>query len=121
MQKSENGGAIADTKSLTLLGNWAAQVGTPLSINLSGSYTKTDFEIAVSELSAFGPGFTLAAFRAKLLTNAQLQVTRTRTGNAGTDTDLTPRLEMRWEFAPRQALVLRGNFRRFQYAVPGTP
>ncbi|HEU4764872.1 MAG TPA: hypothetical protein VFT93_04390, partial [Candidatus Eisenbacteria bacterium] len=95
MQKSENGGAIADTKSLTLLGNWAAQVGTPLSINLSGSYTKTDFEIAVSELSAFGPGFTLAAFRAKLLTNAQLQVTRTRTGNAGTDTDLTPRLEMR--------------------------
>ena len=121
MQKSENGGVIADTKSLTLLGNWAAQVGAPLSINLTGSYTKTDFEIAVSELSAFGPGFTLAAFRAKLLTNAQLQVTRTRTGNAGTDTDLTPRLEMRWEFAPRQALVLRGNFRRFQYAVPGTP
>jgi len=121
LQKSENGGLVADTKSLSLLGNYAAQVGGPLAITLSGSYTKTDFEIAVSELSTFGPGFTLNSFGAKLFTNAQLQVTKTRTGNGGTDTDLTPRVEMRWSFAQRQSLILRGNFRRYQYAVPGTP
>lgn len=121
LQKSENGGPIADTKSLSLIGNWAAQIGAPLSVNFSGSYTKTDFEVAVSELSTFGPGFSWNAFRSKLLANAQLQVTKTRTGNAGTDTDLTPRVEMRWSFDSHQALVFRGNFRRFQYAVPGTP
>jgi len=31
LQKSENGGPIADTKSLSLIGNWAAQIGAPLS------------------------------------------------------------------------------------------
>jgi hypothetical protein len=121
IQKSENGGPIADTKSLSLLGNYAAQVGGPLAINFSGSYTRTDFAVAVSELSTFGPGFTLNSFGSKLFTNAQLQVTKTRTGNAGTDTDLTPRVEMRWNFAQRQSLILRGNFRRYQYAIPGTP
>jgi len=121
IQKSANGGALTDTKSLSLLGNYSAQVGGPFSVNLTGSYIKTDFEIAVSEQSAFGPGFTLASFRSKVLTNAQLQLTRSRTGNAGTDTDITPRVEMRWDFANRQALILRGNFRRFHYAGDAVP
>jgi hypothetical protein len=77
--------------------------------------------VAVSEQSAFGPGVSFSVFRSRLLTYAQLQVTHSRTGNTGTDRDLWPRAEMRWEFAPRQAFVLRGNFRRFQYATPGQP
>ena len=48
----------------------------------------------------------------------QLQVTRSRTGNAGVDTEAAPRLDVRWSFAKKQALVLKGNFRRYKYADP---
>lgn len=122
LQKSENGsgGAFLNTESTSLLANWSAVISSPWTVNFSGNYTKTDYDVSVMETSAFGPGFTWVAFRSRLMTSAQLQVTRSRIGNAGTDSELTPRLEMRWEFANRQALVLRGNFRRFQYADPGT-
>jgi hypothetical protein len=123
IQKSENGGSgtFLSTDNLSLLGNWSAMISAPWSINFSGNYTKTDYGVGVMETSAFGPGFTWLAFRSKLMTTAQLQVTRSRQGNAGTDSELTPRGEIRWGFAARQALVLRGNFRRFHYATPGTP
>jgi len=123
IQKSQNGGSgtFLSTNSLSLLGNWSAAIAAPLSVNLSGTYTKTDFGVGVMETSAYGPGFTWLAFRSKLMTSAQLQMTRSRTGNNGTDSELTPRGEVRWEFAARQAFVLRGNFRRFHYATPGTP
>jgi hypothetical protein len=123
IQKSDNASGVASflsTNSLSLLASWSAIISTPWTVMFSGNYARTDYDIAVTETSAFGPGFTWAAFRSKLLTTAQLQVTRSRTGNAGTDSELTPRLEMRWEIAPRQAFVFRGNFRRFQYADPGT-
>src|SRR5712671_3124016 len=123
LQKSGNGGrgTFLSTNSLSLLANWSAVISRPWTVTLSGNYTKTDFGVGVMETSAYGPGFTWAAFRSKVLTSAQLQMTRARTGNTGTDTELTPRMEMRWEFAPRQALVARGNFRRFRYATPTTP
>lgn len=123
LQKSQNGsgGIFLGTESLTLSGNWAAAISPPWTVTFSGNYTKTDQDVSVSEVSSFGPGFTWAAFRSKLLTSAQLQIMRSRSGNAGTDSDLAPRLETRWEFAPRQAFVLRGNFRRFRYAGEVTP
>jgi hypothetical protein len=123
LQKSENGGSgtFLSTNSLSLLGSWSAVISRPWTVTLSGNYTKTDFKVGVMETSAFGPGFTWSAFKSKVLTTAQLQLTQSRTGNNGIDKELTPRMEMRWEFAPRQALVARGNFRRFHYATPGTP
>ncbi|MGE5179156.1 MAG: hypothetical protein ACM3PF_08710, partial [Bacteroidota bacterium] len=121
VQRSENGGAYPSTKCLSLAGNWGAAIAPQLQVTLDGNYTKTDLTLLVTEQSAFGPGFTLAAFRSKLLTNALLQFTRSRTGNSGTDTEFTPRVETRWEFAAHQAVVLRANFRQYKYAAPYTP
>lgn len=123
LQKSKNlsGGTFLNTESLTLFGNWSMAISPPWTMTLSGNYTRTDFDISVTEVSSFGPGFTWAAFRSKVLTHAQLQFMRSRTGNAGTDSDLAPRLETRWEFAPHHAFVLRGNIRHFKYAEPTTP
>jgi hypothetical protein len=96
-------------------------ISAPWTVTLSGNYTKTDYDVAVLETSAFGPGFTWTAFHGKLVTTALVQWTNSRTGNQGTDKDLAPRGEMRWEFMQHQALVLRGNYRRFQYANQVTP
>jgi hypothetical protein len=104
-----------------MLASWSAVISAPWTVTLSGNYTKTDYDVAVIETSAFGPGFTWNAFRGKLVTTALVQWTNSRTGNQGTDKDLAPRGEMRWEFMPHQALVLRANYRRFQYASNVTP
>ena len=71
-----------------------------------------------SEISTFGPGVTWASRDSRFQGSAQLQFTRTRTGNAGTDAEAAPRFLTRWGFARGQALVLRGNFRRYDYASP---
>jgi len=76
---------------------------------------------SVSEVSSVGPGFSWAAFRSRVLTNAQVQIVRSRNGNSGTDYDVAPRMETRWEFAPHQAIVVRGNYRHFKYANGVTP
>jgi hypothetical protein len=114
-------GTFLNTNSLSMLASWSAVISAPWTVTLSGNYTKTDYDVAVIETSAFGPGFTWNAFRGKLVTTALVQWTNSRTGNAGTDKDLAPRGEMRWEFMPHQALVLRANYRRFQYASGVTP
>jgi hypothetical protein len=124
VQDSKQGGGpgtFLNTSSTSLLASWSAVISAPWTVTLSGNYTKTDYDVAVLETSAFGPGFTWSAFRGKLVTTALVQWTNSRTGNQGTDKDLAPRGEMRWEFMPHQAVVLRGNYRRFQYATPGTP
>ena len=122
VQDSKQGGGpgtFLNTNSLSLLASWSAVISAPWTVTLSGNYTKTDYDTAVLETSAFGPGFTWTAFRGKLVNTALVKWTNSRTGNQGTDKDLAPRGEMRWEFMPHQALVLRGNYRRFQYATPG--
>lgn len=107
-----------DTKSVSLLANWAGAVSNYWSLNFSGNYTRTDFEIGVTEVSIFGPGITWNTPDARLQGSVQLQITRSRTGNLGIDTEAAPRLDVRWAFAKKQALVLKGNFRRYQYADP---
>jgi hypothetical protein len=123
LQRSKNlsGGTFLNTESLTLFANWALAISQPWTVTVSGNYTKTDFDISVSEVSSVGPGFTWAAFRSRVLTNAQVQFMRSRNGNSGTDYDVAPRLETRWEFAPHQAIVVRGNYRHFKYANGLTP
>lgn len=107
-----------DTKSLSLLANWSGAFNNFWSVNFTGNYTKTDFEIGVTEVSIFGPGITWNTPDARFQGTVQLQVTRSRTGNAGVDTEAAPRLDVRWSFAKKQALVLKGNFRRYKYADP---
>jgi hypothetical protein len=124
VQDSKQGGGpgtFLNTNSLSMLASWSAVISPAWTVTLSGNYTNTDYDVAVIETSAFGPGFTWNAFRGKLVTTALVQWTNSRTGNQGTDKDLAPRGEMRWEFMPHQALVLRGNYRRFQYAGTTTP
>src|SRR5882672_1546356 len=123
LQKSKNlsGGTFLNTESLTLFANWALGISQPWTVTVSGNYTRTDFTVSVSEVSTFGPGFSWAAFRSRVLTNGQVQFIRSRNGNSGIDYDVAPRMETRWEFAPHQALLLRGNYRHFKYADPTTP
>ncbi len=108
---------LTSTKGLTLLANWSAALTQALSINFGGNYTKSDYETAVSEISTFGPGFSWNLPRHRVATSAQLQFTRSRTGNFGTDTEFAPRCEIGWQTTPNHALILRGNFRRYRYAV----
>ena len=110
---------VYDTNSLALLANWTGAVSSYWSLNLSGNYTRTDFQVAVTEVSIFGPGITLNTRDSRLQGTLQLQVTRSRTGNSGVDTEAAPHLDMRWSFARNQALVLKGNYRKYQYANPG--
>ncbi len=109
---------IYDTNSLALLANWTGAVSSLWSLNLSGNYTRTDFQVAVTEVSIFGPGITWNSRNSRLQGNLQLQVTRSRTGNSGVDTEAAPHLDMRWSFARNQALVLKGNYRGYRYANP---
>ncbi|HYQ88991.1 MAG TPA: hypothetical protein VEU09_05120 [Candidatus Binatia bacterium] len=111
---------LANVHSTTLLLNWSATVSPVLALSFGGNYTRTDLEVAVSEISGFGPGFVWSLPRARIGTTAQLDFTRSRTGNSGTDTQFAPRCEVRWQTTPRHALIARGNFRRYRYAV-GTP
>jgi hypothetical protein len=111
---------LANSKSLCLVANWSAAVTPLLAVTLGGNYNRTDLEVAVSEISAFGPGFVWSLPRSRLATSAQLDFTRSRTGNLGTDTEFAPRCELRWQATPHHALIARGNFRRYRYAV-GAP
>jgi len=111
---------LTSSHSLCLVGNWSAAVSPLLALTFGGNYNRTDLQIAVSEISAFGPGFVWSIPRAKIATSAQLDFTRSRTGNLGTDTQFAPRCELRWQATPHHALIARGNFRRYRYAV-GTP
>ncbi len=106
---------LTNTHGVSVLANWSALVRPELSLNLGGNYTRTDMDVAVSEISNFGPGFTWAIPGAHLATTAQLQLTRSRTGNSGTDTEFAPRCEMRWQTTPHHAIILHGNFRRYRY------
>jgi len=119
--KNRSGGTPNNTESLTLFANWALGISPPWTVTISGNYSRTDFDVSVSEVSSVGPGFTWNAFRSRVLTNAQVQFMRSRNGNSGTDYDVAPRVETRWEFAPHQAIVLRGNYRHFKYANGLTP
>jgi len=111
---------LANTRGTTLLVNWQAALSPVLTLSFGGNYTRTDLQVTVSEVSGFGPGFAWNLPRARLLTSAQLDFTRSRTGNFGTDTEVAPRGEVRWQTTPHHALILRGNFRRYRYAV-GVP
>jgi hypothetical protein len=111
---------LSNAKGLTLLANWLAALSPVLSVNFAGSYTKSDLDVAVSEISSFGPGFSWNLIRARVAAGAQLQFTRSRTGNVGTDTEFAPRCELTWQTTPHHAFVLRGNFRRYRYAA-GVP
>jgi hypothetical protein len=106
---------LTNTRGLSLLANWSALVRPDLSVNLGGNYTRTDMQIAVSEISAFGPGFTWGFPGAHIATSVQFQMTRSRTGNFGTDTEFAPRGELRWQTTPHHAIILHGNFRRYHY------
>ena len=123
LQKSKNVAGVTNnsTESLTLFANWALGISPPWTVTVSGNYSRTDFQVSVSEVSSVGPGFSWAAFRSRVLTNAQVQIVRSRNGNSGTDYDVAPRMETRWEFAPHQAIVVRGNYRHFKYANGVTP
>jgi len=111
---------LTSSRSLCLVANWSAAVSPLLALTLGGNYNRTDLQIAVSEISAFGPGFVWSLPHARLATSAQLDFTRSRTGNRGTDTEFAPRCELRWQATAHHALIARGNFRRYRYAV-GTP
>ena len=111
---------LTGTDALTLIANWAAVITPTLSLNLGGNYSRTDLDVAVTEISAFGPGFTWQIPRAQIATTAQLQFTRSRTGNFGTDTDFAPRCDVRWQTTPHHAFILHANFRRYRYAAGET-
>jgi hypothetical protein len=111
---------LTSSKSLCLVANWSAAVSPLLAVTFGGNYNRTDLQIAVSEISAFGPGFVWSLPHQRIATSAQLDFTRSRTGNLGTDTQFAPRCELRWQATPHHALIARGNFRRYRYAV-GTP
>jgi len=124
VQSSDNNTTAAipltSVHSTTLLLNWSATVSPVLALSFGGNYTRTDLEVAVSEISGFGPGFVWSLPRARISTTAQVDFTRSRTGNSGTDTQVAPRCELRWQTTPHHALIARGNFRRYRYAE-GTP
>ncbi len=86
-------------------------------MSFGGNYSRTDLDFSVSEISGFGPGFVWNLPRARLATAAQLDFTRSRTGNSGADTQAAPRCELRWQTTPHHALIARGNFRRYHYAA----
>jgi hypothetical protein len=111
---------LTNTKSLCLVASWSAAVTPLLAVTLGGNYNRTDLQIAVSEISSFGPGFLWSLPRSRIATSAQLDLTRSRTGNLGTDTEFAPRGEVRWQATPHHALIVRGNFRRYRYSV-GAP
>jgi len=106
---------LTNTRGVSLLANWSALIRSDLSMNLGGNYTRTDMEFAVSEISAFGPGFTWGFPGAHIATSVQFQMTRSRTGNFGTDTEFAPRGDLRWQTTPHHAIILHGNFRRYHY------
>ena len=107
---------LINTRGLTLAANWSAAITPALAVSLGGNYTRTDLQIAVSETSAFGPGFVWSLPRSRIATSAQFDFTRSRTGNSGTDSQFAPRCELRWQTTPHHALIARGNFRRYRYA-----
>jgi len=111
---------LGSTHGLTLAATWSASITPLLALTFGGNYNKTDLDVAVTEISAFGPGFVWTHPGARLATSAQLDFTRSRTGNLGTDTEFAPRCEMRWQTSPHHALVFRGNFRRYRFAA-GAP
>ena len=106
---------LTSTHGVSLLASWSALVRPELSVNLGGNYTRTDMDVAVSEISAFGPGFTWGVPGAHVATSVQLQLTRSRTGNFGTDTEFAPQGNLRWQTTPHHAIILHGNFRKYHY------
>ena len=107
---------LINTHALALGANWSAAITPVLSLSFGGNYSRTDFQVAVSEISAFGPGFVWSLPRSKIATSAQFDFTKSRTGNSGTETQFAPRCEVRWQTTPHHALIARGNFRRYKYA-----
>jgi len=112
---------LYDTENQSLLANWTVAPSNAWSVSLSGNYTRTDYEVTTTEQSTFGPGFTWNTPSGRVQGVAQVQFIRSRTGNAGVDTEVAPRLEMRWAFARQQAFVLRAIYRRYQFARPTSP
>ncbi len=107
---------LVNTRSLALGANWSAAITPALALTLGGNYSRTDFQVAVSEISAFGPGFVWSLPRSRIATSAQFDFTKSRTGNSGTETQFAPRCEVKWQTTPHHALIARGNFRRYKYA-----
>jgi hypothetical protein len=111
---------LSNMRGLTLVANWSAALSPVLGLSFTGNYSRTDLDVAVSEISSFGPGITWSLPRSRIATTAQVDLTRSRTGNSGTDTQVAPRCEVRWQTTPHHALIARGNFRRYRYAA-GVP
>jgi hypothetical protein len=112
---------LTNTKALTLQASWQAALSPVLTLSLGGNYSRTDLQVAVTEVSGFGPGFLWNLPRSRISTSGQLDFMRSRTGNFGTDTQVAPRCEMRWQATPHHALVLRGNYRRYRYGASDVP
>jgi hypothetical protein len=108
---------LTNMRGLTLQANWQAAMSPVLTLSFGGNYSRTDLQVAVTEVSGFGPGFLWSLPRSRIVTSGQLDFMRSRTGNFGTDTEVAPRCEVRWQTTPHHALILRGNFRRYRYAL----
>ncbi len=111
---------LGNTHGLTLAANWSASITPLFALTFGGNYNRTDLDVAVTEISAFGPGFVWSQPNARLATSAQMDFSRSRTGNFGTDTQFAPRCEVRWQTSPHHALIVRGNFRRYRFGA-GAP